>query len=469
MRILLVKPKPRLETIRKLRAIIFLEPLELGYVAAAVPTGHDVRVLDLRLSRRPARDFVRVLERERPEVVGLSGYTHESATVKALAAAVRRILPRTRVVVGGHHATVLPADFDEECFDAIVRGEGCAPFRAIIEAIARGDGLDGIENVLLPGPGFDAAAAARMPVYPDLSTLPVPRRDLWDPSPYQCIWPTEEHPPWKTIFPQVALVRTSFGCRMDCSFCMVPSLSGRRHLTRPPEDIADELASLAQDHVYFCDDETFLNEAHARQVAEAIAARGIRKRYFAWARSTTVNRRPELFRLWREIGLDAVFLGFEAISDADLDRISKHSTVADNERAHAALREMGISVQAGFMVNAGFTRRDFRNLRDYMRRMPPAQITCTVYTPSPGSPAWHEERSRYVCPPFALHDCMHPLTETAIPRREFCREFAALSAAGASRNPLRANNARFPVRDIVRIVWAARGYAGALRRVWRDY
>ena len=37
MKILLVKPKPRLRTILKLHPLIMLEPLELGYVAAAVP------------------------------------------------------------------------------------------------------------------------------------------------------------------------------------------------------------------------------------------------------------------------------------------------------------------------------------------------------------------------------------------------------------------------------------------------
>lgn len=469
MTILLVKPRPRLDTIRRLRPIIFLEPLELGYVAAAVPPEHEVRVLDLRLSKNPERDFTEALRRGRPDVVGLSGYTHEVAAVVELARTVRRELPSARVVVGGHHATVLPQDYDLDCIDAVVRGEGCAPFRALVEAFARGEGAGGIEHVLVPGPGFDREAAGRMPRYPDLSTLPLPRRDLWDPAPYQCIWPSEAHPAWQTIFPRVALVRTSFGCLMNCSFCMVPSLSGRRHMTRPPEQVADEIASLAQEHVYFCDDETFLDEGHARRVAECLAERGVKKRYFAWARSTTVNRRPELFRLWREVGLDAVFLGFEAITDADLDKLSKHSTVAENERAHATLRGMGIAVQAGFMVNAGFTRQDFGSLQAYMKKMPPAQITCTVFTPSPGSPAWHEERTRYVCDPFALHDCMHPLTPTAMPRKEFFREFAALSAIGAARNPLRATNARFPFRDILRIVLAARGYSKALRRAWRDY
>lgn len=469
MKILLVKPKPRLKTILKLQPIVLMEPLELGYVAAAVPPGHEVQVLDQRLSRWADREFVRTLKKYQPDLVGMSGYTHESTKVKELARTVRRVRPQARVVVGGHHATVLPQDYNLDCFDAIVRGEGCAPFRAVVEATAAGRDFTGIEYVLVPGAGFDSAAAERMPRYPDLATLPKPRRDLWDPGPYQCIWPVEQHPAGKPIFPQVALVRTSFGCLMECSFCMVPALSGRRHMVRPPEHVVDEIASVKQEHVYFCDDETFLHEIHARRLAEMIRERGLKKHYFAWARSTTVNRWPELFRLWREVGLDAVFLGFEAIADADLAQIAKHSTVADNERAHATLRELGIAVHAGFMVNAKFSRQDFKNLQEYMQRMPPAQITCTVYTPSPGSQAWYQERNRYICHPFDLHDCMHPLTPTTIPLREFYTEFGKLSSIGSSRNPLRVNRARFPLREVVRILLAAGGYARALRRAYRDY
>jgi radical SAM superfamily enzyme YgiQ (UPF0313 family) len=322
---------------------------------------------------------------------------------------------------------------------------------------------------MTPGPEFSMATAAQLPIYPDLSTLPIPRRDLWDPSNYQCIWPSEKHPAGSSIFPQVALVRTSFGCKMNCSFCMVPALSQRRHMIRPPEQIADEIAALSQDHVYFCDDETFLNEDHARNVAWAIKDRGIKKRYFAWARSTTVNRCPDLFRLWREIGLDAVFLGFEAINDADLNKISKNSTVSENEKAHATLREMDIALHAGFIVNADFTREDFHKLQEYTKRMPPAQITCTVYTPSPGSPAWHEEKSQYTCHPSNLHDCMHPMTPTTMPLRDFFTEFSTLNTIATKRNPLRTNRALFPLRDIVRIMLVTTGYARALRNAWRDY
>ena len=471
MKILLVKPKALLETITKVNPLIMLEPLELGYVAAAAPDDQDVQVLDLRLARFPRRTFIRTLKRYKPDLVGISGYSHELEVVKKLARITRRILPDALIVVGGHHATVLPHNLNTDEFDAIVRGEGCAPFRAIIEtALAGRRDFEKIENVLATGEKYDHEAADQMPHYPDLSTLPAPRRDLWDPANYRCVWPSQNHPDWETIFPQVSLVRTSFGCCMECSFCVVPSLSRRRHMVRSPSEVAEEIATVSSNHIYFCDDETFINPKHAQQLAEAIAERGVHKHYFAWARSTTVNRHPELFAQWREIGLDAVFLGFEAITDEELQNISKHSSVEENERAHATLLELDIAVQAGFMANASFTRDDFQRLKDYIRKMPRAQITCTVFTPSPGSPAWHEELQHYVCEdPFFLHDCMHPLTPTSIPLRDFYKEFAEVSAIGAQKNPLRAPGVRFPFRDIIRIIRASTGYSRAMRRAYRDY
>jgi hypothetical protein len=44
-----------------------------------------------------------------------------------------------------------------------------------------------------------------------------------------------------------------------------------------------------------------------------------------------------------------------------------------------------------------------------------------------------------------------------------------LNVIGSSRHPLRVKRARFPVREIFRIVLATGGYARTLRRAWRDY
>ena len=180
MRILLVKPPPHLKTVLGLQRFQRLEPLEFGYLAAAIPADHEVQVLDLRLYRFADHAFQRALARFRPDLVGFTAYSHESGAMKRLAAIVRRLLPKTRIVVGGHHATVAPADCNIPAIDYIVRGEGCAPFAALVAALNRGEEPEGDASLLFAGERFDQEAAETWPRYPDPATLPIPRRDLWD-------------------------------------------------------------------------------------------------------------------------------------------------------------------------------------------------------------------------------------------------------------------------------------------------
>ncbi|EXJ14000.1 B12-binding domain-containing radical SAM protein [Imhoffiella purpurea] len=470
MKILLVKPKARLPTVLGLQRFQLLEPLELGYLAAAAGSGHEIRILDLRLHLDADAALTAALRRFRPDLIGFTGYTHEASNVIRLSRLVRGRLPGAIVVVGGHHATVEPADFDLPSIDLIVRGEGCRPFAAIVDALSRGEPPSGIEGVLRTGEHFDPEAATGWPGFPDPATLPIPRRDLWHPESYRSVWAAESMPSWTALFPPVASVRTSFGCKMVCSFCIVPYLSGGRHRTRPVELVVREIAQAPADHIYFCDDENFIDADFGWELAEALERAGVRKRYFAWTRSTTVNRSPELLKRWREIGLDAAFLGFEFPTDAELKQAAKGGNVAANERALNRLRALGIAVHAAFMVQPHYGHAEFDRLKGYVRALPPSQSSFTVCTPSPGTPDYARLRKDFwVENPHDYHDCMHPLTPTSIPLREFSRLFADQARDGIARTPLRV--ARQPIlpADIWRLIRAEHGYYRGFRRLYRDY
>ncbi|MGB5064764.1 MAG: B12-binding domain-containing radical SAM protein, partial [Candidatus Competibacter sp.] len=72
MRILLVKPQAHLKTVLGLQRFQCLEPLEFGYLAAAIPGRHELRVFDLRLYRLADATFERALARFRPDLVGFT-------------------------------------------------------------------------------------------------------------------------------------------------------------------------------------------------------------------------------------------------------------------------------------------------------------------------------------------------------------------------------------------------------------
>jgi len=481
LRILLVKPNPTLGPILGLQQFSLLEPLELGYVAAAVPPHHEVKVLDLRLVEAlskvpllgnalrstPQHTFTKTLSRFHPDIVGFTGYTHEAATTKQLACLARQLLPDSTIVVGGHHATVAPRDYDLDTFDAVVRGDGTGPFRAIVDAIEQDEPIPVLPNVVTAD---DETAAIGWPSYPDPADLPSPRRDLWDSRNYRSVWLSETKPFHTSLFPRVSLVRSSWGCKMRCSFCIVPMLSRGSHNARPVEVVVDEIANAPADHIYFVDDENFIDPEHGWQLAEAIERRGVKKRYFAWTRSTTVNKYPELLRRWRAIGLDGVFIGFEFSTDQELRGVKKGGTVRGNEEAVNILRAMGIAVHAAFLVMPDWTRDDFARLREYVRALPPVQCSFTVCSPSPGTPDFEAiAPDIWVDDPYRLYDCMHPLTPTSIPLREFAHLYARQAAEGLEKVPLRVNRCPSPPWDLARAVIAGRRYEQSFRELYRDY
>lgn len=470
MRILLIKPKARLRSVLGLQAFQRMEPLELGYLAAAISPEHDTRILDLRLTAWPGLALRQTLRRFQPDLVGITGYSHEASTVKQIARLIRTHRPSAHIVVGGHHATVAPRDYRIEDIDTIVRGEGCGPFRQLVDAVAAHRSPEDIPQVLLPHAPWPDDEEFCWPKFPDPATLPLPRRDLWDPRHYRCVWTAEKLPRWYPLFPRVAMVRTSWGCRMKCAFCIVPHLCGGRHQPRPVASVVKEIASLDAGHVYFCDDENFIDEGFAWELADALAARGVSKRYFAWTRATTVNRSPDLMRRWREIGLDAAFLGFEFPTDAELKRSTKGSTVADNERAMDRLRSMDVAVHAAFMVQPEYGAAEFDRLDHYVRGLPPLQCSFTVCTPSPGTPDYRAIKPRiWVDNPHDLHDCMHPLTPTTLPLREFAHRFADQAHRALQKVPMRVNHHLASPGELLHIALASRRYHEGLKAIYRDY
>ncbi|MEA3640606.1 MAG: cobalamin-dependent protein [Lamprobacter sp.] len=470
MRILLIKPKARLRSVLGLQAFQLMEPLELGYLAAAVGPEYETSILDLRLTAWPRLALLHRLRGFRPDLVGITGYSHEASIVKQIAQITRRYLPSARIVVGGHHATVDPRDYRIEAIDAIVRGEGCEPFKQVVDSIAAGRSLEGIPQVLAPNGTWSDDEETNWPLFPDPATLPLPRRDLWDTRHYRSIWTAEKLPRWHPLFPRVAMVRTSWGCRMKCSFCIVPHLCGGLHQPRPVASVVEEIASLDAEHVYFSDDENFIDEDFAWKLADALAARGVKKRFFAWTRATTVNRSPELLRRWREIGLDAAFLGFEFPTNAELKRSAKGGSVAANERALDHLRSMGIAVHAAFMVQPEYGTAEFNRLGDYVRGLPPLQCSFTVCTPSPGTPDYEAIRPRiWVDNPHDIHDCMHPLTPTELPLKEFVHNFAEQSHTALEKVPMRVNRHLASPTQMARTAWASRQYHEGLKAIYKDY
>lgn len=473
MNILLIRPHVHLKVARSFQRFLHLEPLDLEIVAGGLPPEADIQILDLTLHRHPERVLRRRLEDHPPDLVGITGYSNQSATVRRYAALIKEICPAAAVAVGGIHATILAADY--KCpgtIDVVIRGDGTGPFRALADSISNRAPLKPTPWLLpVDAPEFDELAADIAPAWSGDDLPPRPRRDLVDSSRYFCIIPgTPEGGRVKTLFPETATVRTSIGCPYRCNFCVVRTLTGGKYIQRPPEDVVDEIAALDQDYIYFVDDEMFINADRCRQMANELIRRGVRKKYISWARSDTICANKDLFKLWKKAGLETLYIGIESLEEAHLDFYNKKVDSSVNLQAVDILRELGIGLHAALMVNPDFETGDFLKIRKAIDQLTPAEITFTVFSPSPGTELYDQYQGQYLFDnPCLYYDCMHTILPTRLPMKQFYRYFALLYLFAFRKNPWKANRLKVPFRDLLRLFNAGIRCGWALHNIYREY
>ena len=141
MKILLVKPHPQLLVAKRLQeGFLHLEPLELEMVAGGVPLEDEVVIQDLSFEKYPIIGFQNKVREMKPAIVGFTGYSSQSGLVKTLAGLVKKHDPKIVTVVGGTHATIIPADYalNGDGIDIIVRGEEGTAFAEIVRRFKKG-------------------------------------------------------------------------------------------------------------------------------------------------------------------------------------------------------------------------------------------------------------------------------------------------------------------------------------------
>jgi hopanoid C-3 methylase len=471
MRVLLVKPHPPLALSKFLMDyFLHLEPLELEIVAGGVPPEDDVEIIDLSFEAEPFEAFRKKLVTMKPDIVGYTGFSSQASLVKELTRFAKTHLPSAVNVVGGIHATVIPADYRDSGIDIIVRGEGGTAFREIVRRFKNGEPLFFGDAVLSPAdPEFASKCAGPPPKYPDIADIPRPRRDLVDRSRYFIVWTASDQKRLPTIFPRTATIRTSYGCPFTCSFCVVHHIMRGQYLQRSPEDVVEEIANLAEEHIYFVDDENFINNERMTKIANLLIERGVKKKYVSWARSDSIVRNPEVFALWKKAGLSMVYVGLEAMTGERLEKLNKRTTVENNQKAVAILKELGITLHASFMLDPDFDEADFAALKVEVKKVCPAEVTFTVFSPSPGTELWQQHKDNFIKDPYDYYDCMHTILPTKLPIQRFYQHFSDLYGIAFRANPLRLNKVKIPFRELGVVISRGFKYVFALRGLYKEY
>jgi radical SAM superfamily enzyme YgiQ (UPF0313 family) len=299
--------------------------------------------------------------------------------------------------------------------DLIVIGEGVFAFLEIVERFQKGNDFSNIPGVAY-SKGEDLIITAS-PAEIELDAMPLPARNLT--AEYRKHYFSEWMKP-------IASLRTSKGCPHRCNFCALWKISKGRYLTRSPEKIAEELETIDEKYVFFADDESLLDVGRMTELAHLIKDAGIKKRYYLYGRSDTIAGNPKLLAIWREVGLEKVFIGLESFKAEDLEFMRKTSTLDDNRKAIRILHDLGIDEHASLIVRPEFTRADFHAFRQYCRDLELRYAGFAVLTPLPGTDLYEDAKSRMLTRNYDYFDFIHTVLPTAIPLKEFYKEYYTL-------------------------------------------
>jgi hopanoid C-3 methylase len=403
MRVLLVHPSALMYSEIFLR----LEPLGLERVAAALlADGHEVRLTDLQVYR--TAELQRQVAEFRPEAVGFSlNYLANVPEVVDLAKWVKTALPSCLVFAGGHSVSFIAGHVLAQAggaIDVILKGEGETAAPALLAA-APDRALSEVPGAVTPdGPGRPPRMVASLDDY-------LPARHLAG----------RRHKYFIGVMDPAASIEFTRGCPWDCSFCSAWTFYGRSYRRLSPDAAAEDMARITEPGVFIVDDVAFIKADEGDQIAAQLERRRIRKQYYLETRCDVLLRNTEVFRRWRRLGLNYMFLGLEALDEDGLKQFRKRTTPKVNSKALEVARSLDMSVAINIIADPDWDEARFAFVRDWAMSVPEI-VNITVQTPYPGTETWLTEARRLTTLDYRLFDVQHAVLPTRLPLHQFYAE-----------------------------------------------
>jgi len=296
---------------------------------------------------------------------------------------VKSYLPECNVVVGGHHATVLPESVMAcSAVDFALRGEGEASMPELAGALRSGSAIDSIPGIVFRRSNGtlqinESAVVDRADSYPQ------PSIDLI------------KHEFYKRGKKGSAVIAASRGCPMRCSYCSVGELSGIPYRRRSVEHVIQELeTSVVRYNAGFIDFEDenlsldrkwflkLLREIKTRFKPYDIEIRAMNGLY-----PPTLDE--EIIYEMKQAGFKTLNLSLGSTSAEQLKRFNRRDVQAEFDESLRIAESIGLDAVGYIIAGAPFQRPEAAvdDLLFLAQRRVLAGVS--IFYPSPGSLDYH--------------------------------------------------------------------------------
>ena len=323
------------------------ENLGIGYMHAILSeAGYDISIIDIRKDKAK---ILKELQELNPMLVGFSiifeNYIYD---FQELIDYLRKNGIQSHFTAGGHFASLRSADLFEisPSLDSMVRFEGERTILDLVNHLHQGKDWKKVAGISYRNTGALVNNALRE-LEPDLDTFPFPYRpEIKD----------------YALEKKYATLLAGRGCIYNCAFCDIREFYGQSpgpvKRIRKPERVVEEMKYLFKEHecrVFLFQDDDFPVKTNRTEAWVQEFCKALRKRNLNGNVIWKINCRPDevdfdLFDLMKEHGLFKVYLGIEDGTDAGLKQMNKRLKVSDHNEGIQILKELGISIDYGFML-----------------------------------------------------------------------------------------------------------------------
>lgn len=316
----------------------------------------------------------------KPDIVGLTSTTFSFYETAYIIKIIRQRLPETIILMGGPHASALPADTLSRIpqLDACVVGEGEQTLRDICA---------GIPPKAINGLCWrdDHGHININPARPACQNL-----DNYFPD-----WVfLENFPAWYQPGVQdrdrgkaISLV-ASRGCSHSCSFCAGSIVHGKQWRAHSPEFLVNLMINLQMKYsvsnFYFHDDNFTQNKEWLLEFCRKLIDKNISVYWSCASRIEPLD--DQVLSLMRSAGCFQIGIGVESSTPKILEWLNKGLDIDLLEKRISAIRKAGIEIKAYIII--GTPIETFGNLFStlkFMLRLAISHIQVVYYTPLPGS------------------------------------------------------------------------------------
>lgn len=362
-------------------------PAGVGCIAQALyDNSIEYEYVDMRIGytwrylRRKALAF-------QPDLIGFSMITVGYKTSYKIISDLKQLLPDSKIVVGGHHVTILKEKVLEECsdidFGVVADGE-----RTIVELCKNELQYVDIKGLIYRKERQIVFNGERPPVL-DLDEYAFPRYENFNMKDYSKQIP----------------IQSSRGCVYQCTFCP-NKLIGRKFRAKSAIRFVDEIEYWYAKGIrqFAIDDDNFtINKKRVYDICDEIEKRNLKNMFIRCSNGIRADRVDyELLKRMKDIGVREVGFGVDGGNNKVLGYLKKGEKIETIERAIKDACELGFDVKIFIIVGTPHeTKSDIEDSIRLAKKYPIARVNFNNAIPYPGTEMFDYIRKHnlFIIPP----------------------------------------------------------------------